>query len=425
MNTDELYRYFLACDGISTDTRNISENCLFVALKGEHFNANTFAEEALTKGAKYVIIDEAKYQTDTEKMLLVKDSLEALQALAQFHRAHLGLPIISLTGSNGKTTTKELIHQVLSKKYQTKATKGNLNNHIGVPLTLLSFDEDTDIGIVEMGANHQNEIAQLAEIAMPDFGYITNFGRAHLEGFGGVEGVIKGKSELYDYLRENHKTVFVNADDALQLEKSVGIVDYRFSTKTNAVDVYFSDTTAQPMATVTINDTTITSNLTGLYNIPNLCAAIAIGQYFNIGLTDIKEAIEAYVPANNRSQWTQTTANKILLDAYNANPSSMTVAIENFAQLNEVNKLMILGDMFELGTESKAEHQKIVALVETQQLPAYFVGKAFYEVKGKANHFFESYEALEKYLQENPIQQQTLLIKGSRGMSLERLLPIL
>lgn len=425
MKTDELYRYFLTCDSISTDTRNISENCIFFALKGDHFNANTFAEEALNKGARYVVIDEKKYLTDENKMFLVDDTLKALQDLAQFHRAHLGLPIIALTGSNGKTTTKELIHQVLSKKYQTKATKGNLNNHIGVPLTLLSFDEDTDIGIVEMGANHQKEIAQLSEIAMPDFGYITNFGRAHLEGFGGYEGVIKGKSELYNYLREHQKTAFINLDDALQVEKSEKILSYSFSTNSEQANIYFSATEAQPMASVTVKNVKIHSNLTGLYNIPNLCAAISIGLYFNIELKDIKEAIEEYIPANNRSQWTATQVNKILLDAYNANPSSMKVAIENFAQLQEPNKIMILGDMFELGNESQEEHKIIKELAEQQHIPTYFVGKEFYELKNNNNRFFKDYAELSSYLSDHNIQNSTILIKGSRGMSLERILPIL
>lgn len=425
MKTDELYRYFLTCDGISTDTRNISENSIFFALKGEHFNANTFAEEALNKGARYVVIDEKKYLTDEDKIFLVDDTLKALQDLAQFHRAHLGLPIIALTGSNGKTTTKELIYQVLSKKYQTKVTKGNLNNHIGVPLTLLSFDEDTDIGIVEMGANHQKEIAQLSEITMPDFGYITNFGRAHLEGFGGFEGVIKGKSELYNHLREHQKTAFINLDDPLQIEKSETILSYSFSAKSEQANVYFRETEAQPMASVTIKNTKIDSNLTGLYNIPNICAAVSIGIYFNIELEDIKKAIEEYMPQNNRSQWTVTQNNKILLDAYNANPSSMKVAIENFAQLKESNKIMILGDMFELGNESSGEHKTIKELAEKQHITTFFVGKEFYELKDNHNHFFKDYASLSAYLSEHAIQKSTILIKGSRGMSLERILPIL
>ena len=281
-------------------------------------------------------------------MLLVKDSLQTLQELANYHRNQLGLPIIALTGSNGKTTTKELINSVLSMKYNTKATVGNLNNHIGVPLTLLSFNENTDIGIVEMGANHQKEIEMLCEISQPDYGYITNFGKAHLDGFGGFEGVIKGKSELYSYLRKNKKTVFINNDDPLQVEKGANIESFTFGLK-NKSNINIKSVEANPMVKISFNEEEINSHLIGIYNANNINAAITIGKFFNVSDNDIKQAIENYQPNNNRSQLIEKNSNKIILDAYNANPSSMQAAITNFLQLDSDNKIAILGDMFELG----------------------------------------------------------------------------
>lgn len=425
MRIEELYQCFLECNGVSTDTRNIQENTLFVALKGENFDANTFAKDALNNGARYVILDNKAYYSETNKMLLVEDSLQTLQLLANYHRKQLGLPIIALTGSNGKTTSKELILSVLSKKYNTKATIGNLNNHIGVPLTLLSFDENTDLGIVEMGANHQKEIELLCKIAEPDFGYITNFGRAHLEGFGGVEGVIAGKSEMYTYLENSHKMAFINLDDPIQVDKTIHLPIYSFSFNDVVADVCFTNTEAQPMATLSINKTAINSNLTGTYNLTNIAIAATIGNYFNVSDEEIKEAIESYFPSNNRSQWIKKDTNKILLDAYNANPSSMTVAIENFAQLNENNKVLFLGDMFELGNQSISEHKKIIDLAQKLNLKTYFIGKHFFENKNDKSAFFESFEALENHLKNQSIINETVLIKGSRGMALERILNII
>ncbi len=424
MKTEELYQCFLSCSGISTDTRNIQPGSLFFALKGENFDANNFAEEALKNGAKFVVMDTKKLVTDEDKMFWVPDSLKALQDLAKYHRQQLGLPIISLTGSNGKTTTKELIHAVLSKKYKTIATKGNLNNHIGVPLTLLAIPEDADLAIIEMGANHQHEIEALCQIAQPDFGYITNFGRAHLEGFGGFEGVIKGKSELYDYLRTHHKTAFINADDELQVKKSEGINRFSYSVTAPTANIIFQSATAQPMAEVTVNNTKIISQLTGLYNISNICAAITIGHFFNVPIEDTREAIAHYTPSNNRSQWLQHNSNKVLLDAYNANPSSMKAAIDNFAQLTESHKICILGDMFELGSESELEHAALVALTEKLGLSSLFVGPMFYKSKKETENqlFFLSFDDLVHYLQQHPVIKRTVLIKGSRGMSLERIL---
>lgn len=423
----QLHSLFLTCSGVSTDTRKIETNCLFIALKGENFDANTFTKEALEKGAKYVVIDNPNFCID-DRTLLVKDSLIALQELAKFHRTYLGLPIIALTGSNGKTTTKELIHAVLSKKYNTLATIGNLNNHIGVPLTILRFTKETEIGIVEMGANHQKEIEFLCQIALPDYGYITNFGKAHLEGFGGVEGVIKGKSEMYDYLRNNKKTVFVNLDDDIQREKSSSINHYSFALNHLQADVKISKIEANPMVTITFNNQTINSHLIGIYNANNINAAITIGHYFKISDNLIKEAIENYIPENNRSQLIQKNSNEIILDAYNANPSSMMAAIGNFIQLENKNKIAILGDMFELGEESLLEHKKIMELLENEtKIITYFIGKDFYTNRIQASHlhFFESFETFSDYLKLNLPNNSLILIKGSRGMALERTLEII
>lgn len=429
MKLTELHKIFRESTGVTTDSRNINESNIFFALKGENFDGNKYAEEAIAKGAKLVVIDNNKFFTNKDKMVLVEDALQTLQDLAKLHREYIGLPIIALTGSNGKTTTKELIQNVLQQKYNIQATIGNLNNHIGVPLTLLALQEDTDIGIIEMGANHQHEIELLCSIAQPDFGYITNFGRAHLEGFGGFEGVVKGKSELYDYLLDHQKMAFINLDDELQVEKSVGIRQFGFSSKQKSGNnTYFNHIEAQPMATVSIENIQIGSQLTGIYNATNICAATAIGLFFGIDLQDIKQAIENYTPNNNRSQWVENGSNKILLDAYNANPSSMKAALTNFFQLQYDNKLLILGDMFELGQESRNEHQLVVDLVSNSNIPAYFVGKEFYQLQQSENqtlHFFDNFDALKNHLRNHKITNQTILIKGSRGMQLERTLKLL
>ena len=425
MELKTIYSKFLQCSSVSTDTRKIENNSLFIALKGENFDANTFAAEALNKGAKYVIIDNEDFYID-EKTILVKDSFKSLQELANYHRRTLKLPIIGLTGSNGKTTTKELINVVLSKKYKTIATIGNLNNHIGVPLTLLRLTAETEIGIIEMGANHQKEIELLCSIAEPDFGYITNFGKAHLEGFGGIEGVIKGKSEMYTYLNSNKKIAFVNLDDKIQNEKTIHLTRFTFSQEDTNADVFITSVTANPMVKVECNDSQIQTHLLGLYNANNINAAITIGQYFKVDKLDIKNALENYVPENNRSQMIQKNGNSIIMDAYNANPSSMTVALENFFQLTETPKIAILGDMFELGESSDEEHQKIVELaLNHKEILVYFIGKHFYKTKIETNHihFFENYEDFSNSFQN--VTNSLLLIKGSRGMALERSLELL
>ena len=427
MDIKNIHNLFLKCDAISIDTRKILKNSLFAAIKGERFDANTFAKEALEKGASYVIIDNPDFFID-ERTILVEDSLIALQELAKYHRTFLNLPIIALTGSNGKTTTKELINCVLSKKYKTKATVGNLNNHIGVPLTLLSFTTETEIGIVEMGANHQKEIEFLCEIAQPDYGYITNFGKAHLEGFGGIEGVIKGKSEMYHYLQENKKTAFVNLDDPIQKEKSAALKNISFGLNNTSANVSIDDVKASPFVEVQYQNNKITSHLIGLYNANNINAAITIGKYFEVSDTEINEAISSYIPENNRSQLLHLNSNEIILDAYNANPSSMEVAIDNFIKLHKPNKTVVLGDMFELGSESLQEHKNIVNLLLNQGLiQCFFIGKYFYRSKTSQNnfHFFETFEEFSQVFKDNSIQNQMMLIKGSRGMALERTLDLL
>ncbi|PRZ21106.1 UDP-N-acetylmuramoyl-tripeptide--D-alanyl-D-alanine ligase [Flavobacterium granuli] len=427
MDISYIHSLFLKCQSVSIDTRKIEVNSLFVAIKGERFDANTFAKEALDKGASFVIIDNKDYYID-QRTLLVPDSLKTLQELAKFHRQYLKLPIISLTGSNGKTTTKELIQVVLSKKYKTKATVGNLNNHIGVPLTLLSFDSNTEIGIVEMGANHKKEIQFLCELAQPDYGYITNFGKAHLEGFGGVQGVIEGKSEMYEYLSLNDKLAFINMEDPIQVEKSLKLKAYSFGIKRDNVDISISSVKADPFVEICYNEMVISSHLIGLYNANNLNAALTVGKYFGVEDSAIKEALENYIPENNRSQLITKGSNEIILDAYNANPSSMEVAIVNFLQLKKPNKVMILGDMFELGKESQQEHQAIVEmLLGEDKVECYFIGSAFYESKIEKSNFkfYNTFEDFSADLAKIKYRERTILIKGSRGMALERTLDFL
>lgn len=424
MDISYIHSLFLKSSGVCIDTRKIAERSFFVAIKGERFDANTFAKEALEKGASYVIIDNEDYHIDN-RTVLVKDSLVALQELAKYHRNYLKLPIVALTGSNGKTTTKELINVVLAKKFKTKATVGNFNNHIGVPLTLLSFDENTEIGIVEMGANHKKEIEFLCEIAQPDYGYITNFGKAHLEGFGGVEGVIEGKSEMYQYLLKQDKLAFINLEDPIQVEKSKVLKHYSFGINKVNANVKISEIKANPFVEVGFDSLQIKTHLIGLYNANNVNAALTIGKFFEVDDVAIKEALESYVPENNRSQLLVKAENEIILDAYNANPSSMAVAIANFLQLEKSNKIMVLGDMFELGDESHQEHNALVdSLKNETDVQCFFVGKAFFDCQiAKDNfHFYESFESFSEGLKGVNFDKNTILIKGSRGMALERTL---
>lgn len=427
MEIKDLHSLFLKCKSLSIDTRKIEPNSMFIAISGDHFNANTFAQEALNKGALYVIIDDKSFYLN-EQTVYVENTLKTLQQLATFHRHYLNIPIIALTGSNGKTTTKELINVVLAKKFITTATVGNLNNHIGVPLTLLSFTSSTEIGIVEMGANHKKEIEFLCEIAQPNYGYVTNFGKAHLEGFGGIEGVIEGKSEMYRYLIKNKSVVFVNLEDPIQIEQSQLLTSYTFGINKVAADVNITTVKAHPFVEIYCSTFVIKSHLLGLYNANNINAALAIGKYFGVTDYDIKDALESYIPANNRSQLIYKETNQIILDAYNANPSSMTVAIDNFLQLENQNKILILGDMFELGAESSFEHQAIISMLANEdKINCYFIGLDFFKNKIKKEnfYFFETFESFANYASLKKFSDSSILIKGSRGMALERTLDFL
>jgi UDP-N-acetylmuramoyl-tripeptide--D-alanyl-D-alanine ligase len=427
MELNQIHKLFLACSAVSTDTRNISQNAFFFALKGPNFNANTFAAQALESGARYAVIDEV-VQPINDSFILVENVLKTLQDLARFHRDYLGLPVVALTGSNGKTTTKELINAALKQRFKTIATIGNLNNHIGVPLTLLSMNADTEVGVVEMGANHVNEIALLCSIAKPNVGYITNFGKAHLEGFGSEQGVVVAKSELYDYLKANKGLIIMNSDDAKQ-EKQVGRYSNTFSfSEYKQASINISLLDSQPFLNVSLVDIVIKTHLVGVYNFHNIAAALAVGSFFNLTPQQLKSGIEAYVPANNRSQIIQQNSNQILLDAYNANPSSMEVALENFKGTQNSNKLAILGDMFELGANSAKEHLEIVnQAILTKGCVFYFIGSHFFEQKivHSTFLFFETFKELQSHLEEITISNTSILIKGSRGMALERVLELI
>lgn len=424
MDLTKLYHHFLSSDGVSTDTRQTLKDKLFFALKGDHFDGNQFAKEAIEKGAKYAIVDDPELR-DYPRFVVVENALTTLQKLAFYHRNHLNISILAITGSNGKTTTKELVANVLSKKHQIIFSHGNLNNHIGVPLTLLRMTQSTDIGIVEMGANHKGEIAELCEIARPDYGYITNFGKAHLEGFGGVEGVIKGKSELYDFLKAHDKKIFVDAGDDIQMRKSLGGQQIKFSAS-EAEDYTIKLRGAEPYVEVEYDGNIIKSHLLGDYNFKNISAAICIGKYFSVENDQIKQAIESYIPDNNRSQIINKGTNKIILDAYNANPTSMMLALENFETFSADKRIAILGDMFEIGENALLEHQVIVDFLEKHPIDkAYVCGEVFDQTKVKSVQKFKSFDMLMAVVSGINFQSSVILIKGSRGMAMERLIDFL
>ena len=408
---------------VSTDTRNLRANSLFFCLKGENFNGNTFAKKAFEQGATFVIYDDIKYDPNHQNAILVEDSLSTLQELAHYHRNQFDIPVIGLTGSNGKTTTKELIKHVLAQSFEVLATKGNLNNHIGVPLSLLNIKESTEIALIEMGANHLKEIAFLANIAAPTMGYITNFGKAHLEGFGSLEGVVKGKSELYDYLREHKGIAIVNGNDKKQMQQSKGLNRYIFGKDKLAQTQLANGINKDGYCTVQVEEITIPSQLTGAYNFDNLNAAVSFGEFFEIPLSDIQKGIASYTPENNRSQWIKTKKNHILLDAYNANPTSMSAAIQSFIDVKAKAKLVILGDMLELGQFTHKEHQGIIDQLKKGGIEnAILVGPHFCAIKTEGYNAFKNTAEAKKHIANQSIFNHTILIKGSRRIALEQLL---
>lgn len=432
MTIAELYKHYLSHPNICTDTRKITTDCLFFALKGDNFNANTFATQALEKGAAFAIIDDKSYQKN-DKCLVVENTLSTLQELAIYHRKQLNIPFIGLTGSNGKTTTKELINSVLSQKFKTHATKGNLNNHIGVPLTLLEIGQDIEVAIIEMGANHQQEIKLLSEICQPNFGLITNIGKAHMEGFGGVEGIKKGKGELYDYLQNHAGVVFINRDSpALTEMASQRKFKETFFYGTNDLSPIKGELTDNdPYLTLkwTNNNQTyeVASQLTGIYNFENILAAITIGLKFGLTAQEINNGIASYAPQNNRSQIIKTAKNTVIGDYYNANPSSMALAIENISRLNAAKKAIIIGDMFEVGETSAEEHLQILQKALSYNFDkVILIGEEFKKLSLSTGAlFFENTPIAYDYLKNNPISETLILVKGSRGMKLESLMELL
>ena len=429
-----LYDLFLEHPVITTDSRHCVVGSLFFALRGEKFNANEFAASALEKGCAYAIIDDKAFATDN-RYILVKDVLQTLQELATWHRKQLGTKIIGITGSNGKTTTKELIVSVLSEKYKVHYTRGNLNNHIGVPLTLLQLTTHHQLAVVEMGANHQGEIKLLSEIACPDFGIITNVGKAHLDGFGGFEGVKKAKGELYDYIANDGLGIFINDlnPHLKQMVQKAGLNNDKvipFALKEIAdmemvTGKILENDTYLSMECHTGSAFRVDTKLVGDYNAENVLAAVTVGHFFGLKNIQIKQGIEKYEPQNNRSQFMQTVKNKLIVDAYNANPTSMTAAISNFATLQGENKIVILGGMKELGDETAAEHASIVNLLKNHPFKqVMLVGEEFMNLDAPFNLFSDATELMQ-YLETNPPIEAFILIKGSRAIQLEKIIPML
>lgn len=423
MNITALYELFLLSDKVSTDTRADLKNALFFCLKGPNFNANDFAEAALEKGALHVVADDARLEGNPE-ITVVPGVLSALQQLANYHRRKLKCTVIGLTGSNGKTTNKELIASVLAAKYRTYFTRGNLNNHIGVPLTLLEIPPDAEMAVVEMGANHRGEIKMLTEISEPDCGMITNIGKAHLEGFGGIEGVRKGKGELFDFLRSKpDHVVFLNADDPVLSEMAAGMNTVTYGASEGAFvigEMIEAETAALRYRESDFRSEPVVTGLVGDYNFSNILAAVCIGRYFEVPHADIKAALETYTPNLNRSQLVKTDKNLLILDAYNANPSSMELALDNFSRRAGGPKLAILGQMNELGDTSEAEHQALVNRLKRLQLDAYLIGPLFENVDCKGFRRFADTDELTGFLQKNPVEGAVVLLKGSRSVALEK-----
>jgi len=424
MQIPDLYDIFLQFPSIVTDTRKLKKGDLYFALKGPNFNGNEFAKQALDAGAAYAVIDEQATFSD-ERLISTTDVLHTLQDLAGYHRQQFEIPFIAITGSNGKTTTKELVHAVLSSTFSTYTTKGNLNNHIGIPLTILSVQMDAEMAVIEMGANHQKEIEGYCRYTMPTHGIITNCGKAHLEGFGGEEGVKKGKGELFDYLRTNNGTAFIMNDYDYLQEMSRGIANIKTYGTHDAVVTGVADNETEMLAVNMIKGTgiqQIKTNLVGAYNLPNLLVAVAVGKYFNVPDEKIKTALENYLPSNSRSQLITKDGNKIILDAYNANPTSMRAAIENIAKAGAKNKILLLGGMMEMGVESIAEHKAIIRLIDQYQWTGVaLVGGDFRNVPHDYN-YFETAAAAAYWLKLQAFTNSMLLVKGSRSMQMEKVL---
>lgn len=421
---EKIYKHYSKRHLISTDSRKIDKDCVFVALKGERFDGNDFAYQVATDNIVSCVIADRKDLPKHDRIFIVDDSLETLQQLAKHHREQCNIPVIGITGTNGKTTTKELVSAVLSQKYNIINTLGNFNNHIGVPLTLLQIKPETEIAIVEMGANHPNEIAQLCKIAQPDYGIITNIGRAHIEGFGSFEGVIKTKNELYDYLKTKNGKIFVNHDNELLVKLSQELSSVAYGTKEDA-DIKGKIVSSDPYLTIEWNGKEIKTNLVGEYNFENVMAAISAGCHFNIDENLIINALENYHPTNNRSQFIKSEYNEIVMDAYNANPTSMQHSLNNFRKIAGDNALLILGDMGELGNESEKEHRTIVELINRLQFNnVILVGEKFKKVN-KDFKTFNDVEELIDYIGKNPIIGMKVLVKGSHFMHLEKLSNIL
>jgi UDP-N-acetylmuramoyl-tripeptide--D-alanyl-D-alanine ligase len=421
MDIASLYQLYLKSGKVSTDTRQIAPGSLFFAIKGPKYNANAFAQEALSKGASYAVVDEKEYVIG-EQTILVQDGLTALQQLAMYHRDQLEIPVIGLTGSNGKTTSKELVNAVLSKKYKTLATKGNLNNHIGVPLTILSIDSSVEIAIIEMGANHVGEIALLSSIAMPTHGFITNIGKAHIGTFGGFENIIRGKSELYQHLITQDGVVFINSQNPILANMAKRFKKPLFYPAKG--DYYQSQLiSADPFIKIETEEGKIlNTQMIGSYNFENIAAALCIGNYFGVEPAKAEQAVVEYVPGNMRSQIIQKGTNTIILDAYNANPSSMQAAVESLAGMKAKNKVAILGDMYELEEEAEKEHRTLGKLLQEKKLDrVYLCGTLIRAAKEEcpAARHFETRELLIDELKKNPITDSTILVKASRGMGLE------
>ncbi|MBP7409736.1 MAG: UDP-N-acetylmuramoyl-tripeptide--D-alanyl-D-alanine ligase, partial [Flavobacteriales bacterium] len=429
VSTEELHSVFLTSSGACTDTRQLLAGGMFFALKGPNFDANAFAAKALESGCAFAVVDDPTAVVD-ERYLLVPDVLRALQELGRYHRRRFHIPVVAITGTNGKTTTKELVHAVLSAYYPTLSTIGNLNNHIGVPLTLLRLTDQHRIAIIEMGANHIGDIADLVNIAEPTHALITNIGRAHLEGFGSYEGVVKAKTELYEFIRQRGGVVFVNADDPLLMEKSEGLQRVTYGTTGEPYlmgGLEPADGPCLDCHMVHMDDHWVVhSQLIGAYNLPNVLAAACIGFYFDVPDERIIEALDNYLPTNNRSQLVDTGRNRVIMDAYNANPSSMAAALANFASLRtDRSKLAILGGMKELGAVSTEEHAALIALVISSDLDAIYVGPEFIEHRASGIRAFADAQEALKYITENPITGRMILVKGSRGTKLETLSPAL